>query len=29
MKDWKQFHADELAKIDPAKREMAIEFLRG
>ena len=27
--DWKQFHAEQLAKISPCQREMAVEFLRG
>ena len=27
--NWKQYHADQLAKIHPEKRELAVEFLRG
>lgn len=27
--DWKQFHADEMAKMYHGKRELAVEFLRG
>ena len=27
--DWKQFHAEQLAKISPCQRDMAIEFLHG
>lgn len=27
--DWKQFHADNVAKLDPALRTQAVDFLRG